>query len=74
MQRLLFSLMAFSALAGCASNPNETWFEGAMMRYEVLEVRSRQYKLVATGAGLHKKEEVERGLLRNSTLAYHGAA
>ena len=34
-----------------------------MMSYEILEIGPRQYKLVANGAGLHKKDEVERGFL-----------
>jgi hypothetical protein len=63
MQRLLFLLLIFAGLAGCASNPNSFWYAGAMMNYEVLEIGPRQYKLVANGAGLHKKEEVERGFL-----------
>ena len=63
MQRLLSLLLTLSAVAGCASNPNSIWFEGAMMNYEVLEIGPRQYKLVANGAGFHKQEEVERGFL-----------
>jgi hypothetical protein len=63
MQRAPFLLFIFAGLAGCASNPNSFWFEGAMMNYEVLEIGPRQYKLVANGAGLHKRDEVERGFL-----------
>lgn len=57
------SLLVLPVLAACASNPNSIWFEGAMMHYEILEIGPRQYKLIASGAGLHKKEEVERGFI-----------
>src|SRR5437868_946182 len=63
MKRPLFILLILTGLAGCASNPNSLWYEGAMMHYEVLEIGPRQYKLVANGAGLHKKDEVERGFV-----------
>ena len=63
MQRLLFLLLIFADLAGCASDPNTFWYEGAMMHCEVSEIGPRQYKLVANGAGHHKQEEVERGFL-----------
>ncbi|MEF8697766.1 MAG: hypothetical protein V5B36_14370 [Candidatus Accumulibacter sp. UW25] len=33
------------------------------MNYDVLEIGQRQYKLIANGAGRHKREEVERGFL-----------
>jgi hypothetical protein len=67
MRYFIYLLLAFSSLAGCVSNPNSIWFEGAMMNYEILEVGPRQYKLVASGAGLHKKEEVERGFLSRAS-------
>ena len=63
MRRIHFLLLVFAGFTGCASNPNSFWYEGAMMNYQVLEIGERQYKLVANGAGRHKKEEVERGFL-----------
>ena len=38
MQRIHFLLLAVASLAGCASNPNSFWYEGAMMNYDVLEI------------------------------------
>jgi len=63
MLRHLVILPVLAMFAGCASNPNSRWHEGAMMNYEVLEVGPKQYKLIATGAGAHKRDEVERGFL-----------
>jgi hypothetical protein len=63
MQRPPFLLLIFTFIAGCASSPNSFWYEGAMMNYEVLEIGPRQYKLIANGAGAHKKDTVERGFL-----------
>lgn len=73
MQRYLFLLSPIFVLAGCASSPNSIWFEGAMMGYEVLEIGPRQYKLVAFGAGFHKKDEVERGFLFRAGQLCEGA-
>jgi len=64
MHQIYFFLLALAGLAGCgALTPNHVWHEGAVMSYEVLEIGPQQYKLVATGAGLHKQEAVERGFL-----------
>jgi len=63
MLRYLFIMPIVAMLAGCASDPNSRWYEGGMMRYEVVEIGPRQYKLFAHGAGAHKKEEVERAFL-----------
>lgn len=63
MRRYLVIPPFLALIAGCASNPNSRWLEGAMMGFEVLEVGPRQYKLTANGAGAHKSAEVERGFL-----------
>lgn len=61
--RMYLLIPAFLLIHGCASNPNSRWLEGAMMNFEVLDVGPRQYKLFVSGAGAHKREEVERGFL-----------
>lgn len=56
-------LVLLSLRGGCASNPNAIWYEGSVMGFDVLIVGERQYKIVASGAGFHDRDEVERGFL-----------
>lgn len=63
MQRYTSLILIVTAVAGCASNPNSRWFEGARMGFAVNQLEPGKYKLDAYGAGAHTKEDVERGFL-----------
>jgi hypothetical protein len=63
MQRYAIAIAVLATVAGCASDPNLRWFEGARMGFAVTELGPEKYRLDAYGAGAHTKQDVERGFL-----------
>lgn len=61
-------------LSACATDPNQTWFEGAAMSYKVTDIGNGRYSLVAQGAGAHKPEQVERAFLFRAGQLCNGGA
>ena len=59
-------------LTGCATNPNDTWFEGAHMTFKVSSYGNNRYEVTAEGAGAHKPEQVERGFLQRASQLCDG--